>query len=198
MADCYDGQRTTDYGLRTFKHKETIMKRLFYGVLCVAVFAALVVAVFAQGNPRGTAELVLNGKKISLEYGRPSLRGRNVDQMLIRLRPGQFWRLGADQSTTFSTETGLTFGDVTVPKGEYSIWARKEAGNSWKLVFNKQHGQFGTEHDASQDFAAVPLTESKAADSEERLTLGLAPEGKGGVFTVRWGDLKLSATFRAS
>ena len=173
------------------------MKRLFYGVLCLAVLATLLGVAFAQGNPRSTAELMLNGKKMSVEYGRPSMQGRTVDQMLNRLRPGQFWRLGADQSTTFSSESDLAFGNVTIPKGEYSIWARREVSNSWKLVFNKQHGQFGTEHDPAQDFAAVPLTQSKASDSEEMLTLGLAREGNGGVFTIRWGNLKLSATFRA-
>ena len=175
------------------------MKRLFNGIFGLAVLATLVGTAFAQGNPRGTSEITVNGKKVSVEYGRPSLKGRTIDQMLGRLQPGQFWRLGADQSTTFSTETDLAFGDVTIPKGEYSIWARKDANNKWTLVFNKAHGIFGTEHKAhaSEDFAFVPLKASKPTDSAEMVTLGLAQEGDGGVLTIQWGNLKLSAYFKA-
>ena len=60
--------------------------------------------------------------------------------MLSRVEAGGVWRLGANKSTTFKTSADLAFGDVTVPKGEYSLWARREADNTWKLVFNKQHG----------------------------------------------------------
>jgi hypothetical protein len=87
--------------------------------------------------------------------------------MIGQLKSGDVWRLGSNKSTTFTTGLDLVFGDVTVPKGEYSLWARKESDGSWKLVFNKQHGQWGTQHDAAQDLAAAPLTETKADKSAE-------------------------------
>ncbi len=173
------------------------MKRLFTMLCGLAVFGALAGTARGQNNPRGTSKVTLNGKAVSVEYGRPSLKGRTVDQMLNRLKPGQFWRLGADQSTTFSTELDLAFGDVTIRKGEYSIWARKEANNSWTLVFNKQHGIFGTDHDPAQDFASAPLKETKSGEAEEMLTLHLEKPADGGVFTIHWGDTKLSANFTA-
>src|SRR5579859_4083670 len=133
------------------------MKRIFAGVLGMLVFASIALTAYAA-NTRGTAKLSLNGKTISVEYGRPALNGRKVEDLLGQLPAGEVWRLGADTSTTFTTNGDLKFGDVTVPKGKYSIWARKESDGSWKLVFNKKHGQWGTDHDAAQDFAAVPLT----------------------------------------
>lgn len=174
------------------------MKRLI--ILALTVFAGISLGgtLLAQRNPRGTAKLSLKGKAISVEYGRPSLKGRSVTQMLEGLKPGDVWRLGADKSTSFSTATALAFGDVTVPAGEYSLWARREADNSWKLVFNKQHGQWGTQHDAAQDVAAVPLKETKASKAEEMVTIGLAKQGAGGVLAIQWGDLKLSAGFKAT
>jgi hypothetical protein len=132
-----------------------------------------------------------------VEYGRPSLKGRTTDELLGRLKAGGVWRLGADKSTTFKTGIDLAFGDVAVPAGEYSIWMERESDNSWKLVFNKQTGKWGTEHDASQDFASVPLTESKAASPVEMVTLTLHKAGGGGTLTIQWGTLEAVANFTA-
>jgi hypothetical protein len=174
------------------------MKRFLIAVLGLVVFVALARTALAQGNPRGISKLDLKGKVVSVEYGRPSLKGRTVQQMFDQLKPGDFWRLGADKSTTFSTGLDLAFGDVTIPAGEYSLWASKESGGGWKLVFNKQHGQWGTRHDAAQDFAAAPLKETKAATAAETMTISLASEGAGGgVVSIHWGEMLLSARFAA-
>jgi hypothetical protein len=170
------------------------MKRFLHPILGAPVFAALVGLTFAA-NPRGTAELTLKGKKISVEYGRPALGGRTLNDLLGQLPAGEFWRLGADKSTTFSTTGDLTFGSVKVPKGEYSLWAQKQADGSWKLVFNKQHGQWGTNHDPSQDFASVPLKTEKESKSAEQVTISLKEEHGSGEISIDWGGMELSATF---
>jgi len=173
------------------------MKRLFWGISGVAVMVVLAVPGLAHGNSRGTSKLDLNGKTVAVEYGQPSLKGRSVDEMFGKLKPGDVWRLGADKSTTFSTTSDLLFGNVALPAGEYSLWARCEAGNTWKLVFNKQHGQWGTEHDAAQDLVAVPLQESKLASPQEMVTISLNKAGEGGLLVIEWGDKKLTASFKA-
>jgi hypothetical protein len=178
------------------------MKRLLMAVLAMALIIVMAESGLAQGNPRGTAKISLDGKTISVEYGRPSLKGRSVADMLQQLKPGDFWRLGADKSTTFSTAADLQFADVTVPNGEYSLWAQRGADNSWKLVFNKQHGQWGMQHDTSLDLAFVPLKESKASNSAEMVTIRLGKvsvpgkENAGGVIAIQWGDMQLTADFK--
>ena len=172
------------------------MKRLLMGVLALGLLAITVESALAQGNPRATTQISVGGKTVSVEYGRPSLKGRKVSELLDQLKPGDFWRLGADKSTTFSTATDLEFGDATVPSGEYSLWVEKAQGGSWKLVFNKQHGQWGTDHDAAQDLASAPLEQSKATDSAEMVTIKLTKSGAGGVIAIQWGDMKLTASFK--
>ncbi|HEV2176770.1 MAG TPA: DUF2911 domain-containing protein [Terriglobia bacterium] len=172
------------------------MKRAWVAVLVVAATAVLSPTLFAQNNPRGKAAVDLNGTKVSVEYGRPSLNGRTVDALLGQLPAGGFWRLGADKSTTFSTSGDLAFGDVAVPKGDYSLWAQKQADNSWKLVFNKQHGQWGTSHDPAQDFASVPLKAEKEG-SAQQVTIKLEKEHGDGEISIQWGNMELSTTFKA-
>jgi len=173
------------------------MKKVMIMLLSALVVATFAVSALAQGNPRGTAKLTLKGKTVSVEYGRPSLKGRSVDQLLSQLQAGEVWRLGADKSTTFSTGIDLAFGDTTVPAGDYSLWMQKQADNSWKLVFNKQHGQWGTKHDAAQDAASAPLKQSQAAKPAEMVTITLAKAGAGGAITIEWGTMTVTAGFTA-
>jgi len=184
--------------------EEIQMKKFAIGVLSVLMAAGFTVVALAQGGPRGTSTLTLKGKTISVEYGRPSLKGRTTDALLGKLPAGGFWRMGSDMSTTFKTDLDLVFGDVTVPAGEYSLWMQRQEDNSCKLLFNKVHGQLGAKeadqpgsgHDPTQDFASVPLKESKAAKPVETLTLSLRKAG-GGTLTVQWGTLEVAASFKA-
>jgi hypothetical protein len=47
------------------------------GKTAVVTLAALAMAgaALAQGNPRGAASATVGGKKISVDYGRPALKG---------------------------------------------------------------------------------------------------------------------------
>jgi hypothetical protein len=177
------------------------MRRYAIPIFCFVLLFTLAGVGFSQSNPRGLTSVTLNGHSVSVDYGRPSLKGATVEDAMKRpLTPGDgFWRLGADSSTTFKTSTDLKFGDTTIPKGVYSLWAQRTSGNSWKLVFNKQHGQWGTHHNPSQDFASVPFHERKTSSSVQELVIRLRRTGKSsGLFLVHWGDMELSTPFSAA
>ncbi len=170
-------------------------KRMLVGILVLGALVATAGSVCAQRNPRGKAKLNLAGKLIFVEYGRPSLHGRTIQEMLKGLPAGGVWRLGADTSTTFSTSRDLMFGDTKIPKGDYSLWAREEAEDSWKLVFNSQHGQPGTQHNSNLDIAAVAMKISRAADPPDEVTISLTKTKAGGMIAIEWGDLRLFTSF---
>jgi len=173
-------------------------------VSAVIILGVMPVSAAPQSNPRGATKITDNGKTISIEYGRPSLKGRTLNDLLLELKPpdaqglhGDVWRVGADKSTTLSTSADLQFGDVAIPKGEYSLWAEREADIFWNLIFNTQHDQWGTEHNPSRDFASVPLTETEATEFSDKLTILLSKKGSSlGTIVIHWGELKLSADFR--
>ena len=174
------------------------MKRSAMAVVIVLIVASFAAVAMAQGNPRGTSNITLNGKVVSVEYGRPSLKGRSTDDLLGTLPSGGFWRLGADTSTTFKSASDLDFASAVVPAGEYSLWLQRAVdANTWNLVFNKQHGQWGTKHDPSQDLVFVPLKQTKAAQSVQRLTLTLRKASGSGTITIQWGTLVVAASFKA-
>jgi hypothetical protein len=144
----------------------------------------------AQEN-RGKAELKVPAGAVTVDYGRPSLKGRD---MLSQLEEGSFWRMGMNEATVFTTPTDLTFGATRVPKGSYSLWLKRE-GDGYVLVFNSQTGQWGTRHDASKDVYSVPMKKEALGAPTETFTIDLKEAPKGGELALSWGSTRLTAPF---
>ena len=138
----------------------------------------------AQANPRGEAKVTLGGKAVVIDYGRPSLRGRD---MIAQLEVGKSWRMGADSATTLKTDADLTFGSLSVPKGSYVLTLTKAAADKW--VLNVKAGD--------KTVADIPLLESKAPAPVESLTIDLKGEKAAGEFQMSWGTLVVKAPFSA-
>jgi hypothetical protein len=153
--------------------------------LTLATVALCVAApVFAHGNDRGEAKAIVAGKAVAIDYGRPSLKGRD---MLGQAQVGQSWRMGADAATGLKTDADLAFGSVTVPKGEYILTATKVAADTWQLnVLRKAD---------SSKVADVPLAQSKLDASVEQFTIDLKGDKDKGELKLLWGTTALAAAF---
>jgi len=165
-------------------------KKALCWICCGMLCALVAIPAFAQGN-RGKAELKAGTGSITIDYGRPSLKGRD---MISQLKEGSFWRMGMNQATVLTTPVDLTFGTTKVAKGSYSLWLKKE-GEKYFLVFNSQTGQWGTQHDSAKDVQAVALELETLSSPMEVFTIDLKEAPKGGEFIMTWGTTKLSAGF---
>ena len=135
------------------------MKKSHLWILVAIAIAALAAIVVAQGNkpasPAGEATLKFDdGKTVTIEYSRPSMRGRKIFGGLVPY--DQVWRTGANAATSLKTDVALTIGAASVPAGNYTLYTLPGA-TSWKLIINKQTGQWGTEYNQSQDLARVDM-----------------------------------------
>ena len=177
----------------------------------LAVVAALAVAAsaLAQGNPRGTATAAVAGKKLTLEYGRPALKGRSLDVLLKDLPADRIWRAGENQVTTFTTEGDVLVGGKNVAAGKYSAYVHAGVGGAWDFVLNKDLGlplgqmwaqapdnmknepwPHYTDYSksiAGSEVARVSMKAAKAAQPADLFTITLAPKGKGQDLTLAWG-----------
>jgi hypothetical protein len=84
-----------------------------------------------------------------------------------------------------------------VPAGTYTLWT-STSGGSYRLVVNRQFGQWGTVYDKSRDLVRVPLRESTVSAPVERFAIDVAPQGAGGAtLDFTWGTKRLSVPIAA-
>ncbi len=89
---------------------------------------------------------------------------------------GEVWCTGANWATKITTENDLDVNGLKLPKGSYSIWTLP-GEKEWKLIINKQTGQFHLDYDESQDFARVAMNLKKLSSPVETFRIEVASEG---------------------
>ncbi|MBZ5646034.1 MAG: DUF2911 domain-containing protein [Acidobacteriia bacterium] len=149
--------------------------------LSIALFVLLAFTLAAaqqdkskRPSPPGTAEVTLSGKKITVDYSRPKIADPKTGtprKIFGGLVPyGQVWRTGANDATSLKTDADLDIGGTKVPAGSYTVFTLpSESG--WKLIINKQTGEWGTKYDEKQDFARIPMKAEKTSKTVDPFTI---------------------------
>lgn len=143
------------------------------------------------GSPHVRSEWTVDGAKLSITYGRPSLKGRPLEQLTPA---GKVWRTGADEATTLVTDKSLKFGSLAVPAGTYTIYTQP-GEKEWQLIISKQTGQWGTQYAEGQDLGRVPMKVEKAGSPVEQFTISVDDTAQGGTLKLSWGTTVASAPF---
>ena len=146
-----------------------------------------------QLSGRDTVAATIGGAAVTLDYGRPRRRGREIFGHVVPWN--RVWRLGANAATGFSTDRDLLMGGVVIPAGSYTLFMLPAPAGS-KLIVNRQTGQWGTAYDPRQDFARIDLTSEQLAQTVDPLTIIIEPQGDGGVLRVRWDRTQYAVPFK--
>jgi hypothetical protein len=177
------------------------MKRTIF-TLAVATLA-LGAAVGAQkttpvhpgkaGSPHVRTEWTIDGGHLSIEYGRPSLKGRTPGKD-IDPYVGKEWRTGADEATTLKTDKMLMFGSVHLVPGTYTLYTIP-VGARWQLIVSRETGQWGIPYPKGKDVGRAPMTLSTAPAAAEQLTFSMEDTAKGATLHIDWGTTRASIPF---
>jgi Protein of unknown function (DUF2911) len=171
------------------------------GSVSVAAVIALTVMLDAQkitpmhpgsgGSPHVRAEWTIDGATISIEYGRPFLKGRPESQMMPH---GAVWRTGADEQTMLKTDKPLKFGTLAIPAGAYGLHT-VPGPTEWQLVISKRASGWGIPYPQGQDLGRVPMRVAKAKAPVEQLTLSIDDTPAGGTLRIEWGTTSATIPF---
>lgn len=180
------------------------MRRSFVTVLtvgCVAAGLSLVAAGQRTtrihdgrgGSPHERTEWTIDGANIAIEYGRPYVKGRTVFGGLEKY--GKVWRTGADEATTLTTDRTLVFGTLTVPPGKYTIFTWIDDKGPWKLIVNRETGQWGLAYKEAQDLGRAEMKTEALAAPVEQLTISIDDTPAGGVVRIEWETTRATVSF---
>lgn len=145
------------------------------------------------GSAHVKTEWVVAPANISIQYGRPALKGRDESKMMPA---GQPWRTGADVATIITTDKTLKFGTVTLQPGSYTINTVPGA-SEWQIVFGKlgDPKQWGVPYKPELEIGRVPMKLGKTAAPVELVTIHIEPAKSAGTLKVEWGTKSASVPF---
>ena len=174
--------------------------RAIAGPLAIGAICALIAVSHLQGqysrprvSPHETSKTVVDGTRISITYGRPSVRGRKIFGSLVPY--DRVWMPGADEATIVQTSAPLQFGEFKLPAGSYSLYTLP-GEKKWTLIINKMTGQFHTQYPEDQDLAKLPMTIERLTTPVEQLTIEAVPRPQGGgALQLEWELTRVSAPF---
>ncbi|HET9369990.1 MAG TPA: DUF2911 domain-containing protein [Vicinamibacterales bacterium] len=170
-----------------------------------AVVAAQVAEVNLPPSPRGSAAVQVSGSWagtgadrkysgglwITVDYGRPVLRGREnifgagADYGQTVTAGGALWRAGANETTRLLTQAPLVIAGKTIPPGEYNVLVDLKE-QAWTFVLTNQpiQPQFdandkvrllgSTNYDPKFDLVRAPMRLTTSPMVIEQFTIGFA------------------------
>jgi hypothetical protein len=103
-------------------------------------------------SPFGTVSQKVDSTTITVEYYRPSVRGRMIFGGVVRW--GVVWTPGANWATTLEVDRDVRIEGQPLPRGKYSVWmipAMKP--DSWTVILSRAARRFHVVHPVPSDDA---------------------------------------------
>jgi Protein of unknown function (DUF2911) len=148
-------------------------------------------------SPHETVSVELTGDSVTISYGRPSLKGREVGKEVAPY--GQVWRLGADEASKITVTADTVVGEKKLPAGTYTLFAIP-GPQKWTMIVNKVPEQWGAfKYDQSQDLGRFDLPVQKTTSPVEEFTIALTKESDTTAkLTLAWGTDSVSTTLKTA
>lgn len=142
------------------------MKHLFFLSLIVATAFTE-----CKSQPIQSPRMTAKGKDVSIAYGQPSKRNREIFGGLVPY--DSVWRTGANEATEITFAKDANFGGKPVKKGTYSLFTIPTSSD-WTFILNpvlKQWGAYGYAKVKDKDVLHVSVPSTKIDSPVEKLTI---------------------------
>jgi hypothetical protein len=124
-----------------------------------------------------------DGKTIKTDYSSPRMKGRKIFGGLVPY--GQVWRTGANEATTFVTDTDLSVGGKEIPAGSYTLFTLP-AADKWTLIISKKTGEPGNLYPEGEDLLRVDMKVTQTESLVENFTIAYHKKDSVCSLTVTW------------
>jgi hypothetical protein len=151
-------------------------------VLATGLFAQAPQLEFPAASPAATFKQRVGITDISVEYSRPSMKGRTIFGGLVPY--GEVWRTGANSATKITFSTPVKFGGADVAAGTYALFSIP-GKDEWTVILNNVTGQWGSyAYNADNDVARVTVKPTTQPNAVETFSIGMSDLSSGNGVTL--------------
>jgi hypothetical protein len=151
-------------------------------------------------SPEEVVEFKQGEVHVEVFYNRPFKKGRTIFGALVPYNT--VWRTGANEATTFETNRDLLIEGQILKAGKYSIWTIPNA-ETWAIIFNKEHGQWGVNadgdpnRDPKKDVISVEVHAVLQERIFEQFTIEFAQLEDEAEMVLLWDETLVAVPFQA-
>jgi hypothetical protein len=164
--------------------------------LHLRLLAGLAIALIALPAPAraqiraselGSVMQVIDGTRMTIEYSRPRVRGRNPLWGTKAVHWGEVWTPGANWATTFEASKDVRINGQRVPRGKYSMWLVVREQGDWTLVLDSTPRRFHMNRpDTTKAKVRIPVQVAEAPFTEALTWSFPELRASGGTIAMQW------------
>ena len=143
-----------------------------------------------QPSPLSTTSQKVGLADVTVEYSRPSMRGREVMGALVPYN--ELWRTGANRATKVTFSDEMSVAGNQVPAGDYALFSIP-GEQEWTVIFNKNTDQGGTgSYQEAEDALRVKVPVTKTDNTYEAFTIDFSDLGQATAnMNLMWENTKV-------
>ena len=170
------------------------MKKITSLFISILFIGTLQAQDLPKASPLGKTEQTVGVSKISVEYSRPSVKGRTIFGDLVPF--DKLWRLGANSCTKFTCSSDVIFEAGTLPAGTYAMFATPSKSGEWTIDFNSNAEQSGTsDYDTAKNVVSVKA-KAEANSFNETLIIEINNvTSNSAVISIKWDKVRVDIPF---
>ena len=143
-------------------------------------------------SPHATVTQQVGLGEMTLDYSRPSVRGREIFGTLEAW--DVVWRTGANASTKITFDQDATVGGEAVKAGTYGVYSIPTKGADWTFILSNQTKLWGAGgYDPAQDALRIAVKPTMLTTTHETMTIDFQGfHANGANLVIAWADTHLS------
>ena len=132
------------------------MRKILLSLFVVALSANINAQVKTPApSPSSKLEQQVGLSDVTVEYSRPSMKGRAIFGNLVPF--GKVWRTGANANTKVTFSDNVTIDGKELKKGTYALYT-KPGKSSWEVIFYSDANNWGTPREWDDSKVALSTT----------------------------------------
>ena len=148
-----------------------------------------------QPSPHSTLTQVVGLTDVTIDYSRPSAKGRVIFGDLLPF--GKLWRTGANANTTVSFSEDVVVNGNLLKKGKYALYTEPKA-DMWEVIFYSTTDNWGTPENWNVNNVAVSTNVDPVALNNyvETFTIDVGNlTNDSGTLDISWEKTMVSVKF---